>query len=350
MTGWTPPHHRTIPQAPERPGSAWPPRTSPGRRGSWRRPPRCSAGDGSAFADLAERAAARFRAEYVTPSGRLAFPSQTAYALALELDLLTPEQRANAGRLLAQQVAADGYHIATGFLGTPFVTDALTNAGELATAYELLLQRENPSWLYPVTMGATTIWERWDSMLPDGTINPGDMTSFNHYAFGAVADWLHRTVGGLAPAAPGYRKTADRAAARTGDQLGVNVARDTLRYSGSGLDPGWNRVRAGHLGAAEHHRGGFAAGRQRDVRGRVRPALVRSHHPRAATGREAQAVLDATGMTGATIMTTKYDDLLARLDLAGEGATADRRLLLLLHRGRRRSALPRWRCRTGRPA
>ena len=103
-------------------------------------------------------------------------------------------------------MAADGWHIASGFLGTPLVTDALTNTGELASAYELLLQRDNPSWLYPVTMGATTIWERWDSMLPDGSINPGDMTSFNHYAFGAVADWLHRVVAGLAPAAPGYRR------------------------------------------------------------------------------------------------------------------------------------------------
>ena len=101
--------------------------------------------------------------------------------------------------------ADDSFHIATGFLGTPFVTDALTNAGELPTAYELLLQRQNPSWLYPVTMGATTIWERWDSMLPDGSINPGDMTSFNHQAVGAVGDWLHRTVAGLAPAEPGYR-------------------------------------------------------------------------------------------------------------------------------------------------
>jgi alpha-L-rhamnosidase len=162
--------------------------------------------DGTRFADLAERAAARFRAEYVTPTGRVAFPSQTAYALALEFDLLTAVQREHAGRLLAEQVLKDGFHIASGFLGTPLVTDALTNAGELATAYELLLQRENPSWLYPVTMGATTIWERWDSMLPDGSINPGDMTSFNHYAFGAVADWLHRTVAGLAPAAPGYRR------------------------------------------------------------------------------------------------------------------------------------------------
>jgi alpha-L-rhamnosidase len=162
--------------------------------------------DSEPYATLAGRAAARFRTEYVTPNGRLAFTSQTAYALALEFDLLEPGQRAQAGRLLAKQVMDDGFHIAAGFLGTPFVADALTNSGELATAYALLLQRENPSWLYPVTMGATTIWERWDSMLPDGSINPGDMTSFNHYAFGAVADWLHRTVAGLAPAAPGYRK------------------------------------------------------------------------------------------------------------------------------------------------
>ncbi len=129
--------------------------------------------DGSEFADLAERAAERFRAEYVTPSGRLAFPSQTAYALALEFDLLLPGAAgATPGGCWPSRSPTDGFHIATGFLGTPFVTDALTNAGELATAYELLLQRENPSWLYPVTMGATTIWERWDSMLPGRVDQP----------------------------------------------------------------------------------------------------------------------------------------------------------------------------------
>jgi alpha-L-rhamnosidase len=85
------------------------------------------------------------------------------------------------------------------------MTDALADAGEPELAYRLLLQTGCPSWLYPVTMGATTVWERWDSMLPDGRINPGEMTSFNHYALGAVADWLHRRVAGLAPAAPGYR-------------------------------------------------------------------------------------------------------------------------------------------------
>jgi alpha-L-rhamnosidase len=158
------------------------------------------------YADLAERAAARYRHEYVTPSGRAAFPSQTAAALAIAFDLLLPDQVAHAGETLAAQVAADGFRIGTGFLGTPLVCDALATTGHAATAWRLLLQTECPSWLYAVTMGATTIWERWDSMLPDGTINPGTMTSFNHYAFGAVADFLHRRVAGLAPAAPGYRR------------------------------------------------------------------------------------------------------------------------------------------------
>ncbi len=99
-----------------------------------------------------------------------------------------------------------GHRISTGFAGTPFVGDALAATGHLDDAYALLLQREAPSWLYAVTMGATTIWERWDSMLPDGSINPGEMTSFNHYAFGAVADWMHRTVAGLAPLEAGYRR------------------------------------------------------------------------------------------------------------------------------------------------
>ena len=99
-------------------------------------------------------------------------------------------------------VRAKGHHVATGFLGTPLICDALTGAGAVDDAYRLLRQTECPSWLYPVTMGATTIWERWDSMLPDGSVNPGAMTSFNHYAFGAVADWMHRVIGGLAPPRP----------------------------------------------------------------------------------------------------------------------------------------------------
>jgi alpha-L-rhamnosidase len=156
---------------------------------------------------LAAQIREAFGHEYVTPNGRLMSDATTAYALALEFSLLSDaNQRQQAGRRLAKLVRGSGYHISTGFVGTPLVCDALCSAGEIDAAYRLLTQRECPSWLYPVTMGATTIWERWDSMLPDGSINPGEMTSFNHYALGAVADWLHRVVGGLAPAAPGYRQ------------------------------------------------------------------------------------------------------------------------------------------------
>ncbi|MEV4686264.1 alpha-L-rhamnosidase [Microbacterium sp. LWH3-1.2] len=163
--------------------------------------------DAADYAALAERSRAAFVAEYVTPAGRMMSDAPTAYALALEFDLVTdPGVRdALAGRLAAL-VREGGYRIGTGFVGTPLVADALTRAGRLAAAERLLLQTECPSWLYPVTMGATTVWERWDSLLPDGSVNPGEMTSFNHYALGAVADWLHRSVAGLAAAEPGYRR------------------------------------------------------------------------------------------------------------------------------------------------
>lgn len=163
------------------------------------------------YLSLATKIREAFAREYVTPAGRLLSDAQTAYTLAIEFGLLSdPEQRQHAAERLSALVRADGYHIGTGFVGTPLICDALCNTGDYAGAYRLLLQRECPSWLYPVTMGATTIWERWDSMLPDGSVNPGEMTSFNHYALGAVADWLHRTVAGLAPAQPGYRQIAVR--------------------------------------------------------------------------------------------------------------------------------------------
>ncbi|GAB3573031.1 glycoside hydrolase family 78 protein [Amycolatopsis endophytica] len=163
--------------------------------------------DGSAYAELAARTREAFAREYVTESGRVLSDAPTVYAQAIEWALLpTGAQRSRAGQRLADLVRTNGFRIATGFVGTPLITDALTSAGYPHLAYRLLLERGCPSWLYPVTMGATTIWERWDSMLPDGSINPGEMTSFNHYALGAVADWMHRTVAGLAPGSPGYRE------------------------------------------------------------------------------------------------------------------------------------------------
>jgi alpha-L-rhamnosidase len=185
--------------------------------------------DEACYLALAAEVRDAFAKEYITPAGRVISDSATAYALALQFALLpNADQRQQAGKRLALLVRGNGYHISTGFVGTPLVCDALCSAGEYDAAYRLLTQRECPSWLYPVTMGATTIWERWDSILPDGSINPGEMTSFNHYAFGAVADWLHRTVGGLAPAAPGYRRFDIRP--RPGGGLTYACARHRTPY------------------------------------------------------------------------------------------------------------------------
>lgn len=157
------------------------------------------------YSRIAEEARDAFRSEYVTADGHLTSDAQTAYALAIRFGLLSSSEQEAAGRRLAELVVEAGNRIATGFAGTPVITDALSATGHLATAYDLLLEEECPSWLYTVRMGGTTIWERWDSMLPDGSINPGEMTSFNHYALGSVADWMHRVIGGLSSAAPGYR-------------------------------------------------------------------------------------------------------------------------------------------------
>ena len=162
--------------------------------------------DAERYAGEAEAVRRAWLAEYVTPAGRILSDAQTSYALAIEFGIAAEPLRQRMGERLAWLARRDGYRIGTGFVGTPLVTDALTNTGHLRQAGRMLTRTECPSWLYPVTMGATTIWERWDSLLEDGSINPGEMTSFNHYALGAIADWLHRVVAGLAPAAPGYRR------------------------------------------------------------------------------------------------------------------------------------------------
>ncbi|MGP5413594.1 family 78 glycoside hydrolase catalytic domain [Brachybacterium paraconglomeratum] len=155
---------------------------------------------------LADRTLAAFTAEYVGEDGIIRSDCATVYALAIAFDLLEPGIREKSAARLAEVVREAEYKVSTGFAGTPFVTWALSETGHVEDAYRLLLEEGCPSWLYPVSMGATTIWERWDSMLPDGSINPGEMTSFNHYALGAVADWVYQVVLGIRAAEPGYRR------------------------------------------------------------------------------------------------------------------------------------------------
>lgn len=149
---------------------------------------------------------AAFRREYLTPTGRMVSETQTALTLALHFGMLPETQRPAAAARLATSVEAHKNHIITGFVGTPFVCDVLSDNGRHDLAGKLLLQDDNPSWLYEVKMGATTIWERWNSILPDGSFNPANMNSLNHYAYGSIGSWMYRRLGGLEPLEPGYRR------------------------------------------------------------------------------------------------------------------------------------------------
>jgi alpha-L-rhamnosidase len=200
------------------------------------------------YLELARDVAAAFAQEFIRPDGRMASDAQTAYALAIVFDLFPDtDAREKAGHRLAQLVHAAGNRIATGFAGTPVISDALTAAGHVEAAYDLLLGKECPSWLYAVSQGGTTIWERWDSLLPDGTVNPGDMTSFNHYALGAVADWMHRTIAGLGPLEPGYRKILFRP--QPGGGLTSASARHETPYGTASIS--WQSTDAGYIFAVE---------------------------------------------------------------------------------------------------
>nr|MCU0355889.1 family 78 glycoside hydrolase catalytic domain [Cytophagales bacterium] len=153
--------------------------------------------DEAAYAKLFDSIKETFVREYVTPSGRIASDSQTSYVLALMFDLLPADLKAKAAAHLAGDIKARKNHLSTGFLGTPYLCHVLSDNGYAETGYDLLLQETYPSWLYPVKMGATTIWERWDGIRPDSTFQDVGMNSFNHYAYGAIGDWMYRVVAGI---------------------------------------------------------------------------------------------------------------------------------------------------------
>lgn len=160
------------------------------------------------YTALLERIKSAFNREYVTPNGALVSSTQTAYVLALNFDMLPSNLRPQAAKRLVDNIKRYGTHITTGFLGTPYICHVLTRFGYDDVAYELFLREKYPSWLYPVTMGATTIWERWDGIKPDSTFEEASMNSFNHYAYGAIGDWMYRSVAGLNTdkGMPGYKK------------------------------------------------------------------------------------------------------------------------------------------------
>ena len=140
------------------------------------------------------------------PGGQFELPTQTACVLALEFGLTAkPEETV---RTLVELIRQAGTKLQTGFVGTPYLLHVLSRHGQTKLAYDLLLQEEAPSWLHSVKHGATTIWERWDGIRADGSLNTPSMNSFNHYAFGAVVDWMYGKAAGIEPMedAPGYEK------------------------------------------------------------------------------------------------------------------------------------------------
>ncbi len=152
--------------------------------------------DAKSYAALSDKVKEAFIKEFVTASGRLVSHTQTAYSLALAFDLLPESLKEAAAGFLANDVKSFG-HLTTGFVGTPLLCKTLAETGHADLAFMLLNRKEYPSWLYPVTQGATTIWERWDGQKPDGSFQDVGMNSFNHYAYGAIGEWLYHYVAGL---------------------------------------------------------------------------------------------------------------------------------------------------------
>ncbi|MBI0120479.1 family 78 glycoside hydrolase catalytic domain [Lactobacillus sp. M0398] len=145
------------------------------------------------------------RDEFITKNGRLAIDTQTAYALALHFELVPEEQKKRVVNDLVQRLKKDHNHLQTGFIGTPFICQVLSENGEHKLATQIFLNEDFPSWLYEVILGATTIWERWNSVLPDGSMNPAGMNSLNHYSIGAIMQWVYQQVLGLRKQNNGYQ-------------------------------------------------------------------------------------------------------------------------------------------------
>ena len=153
-----------------------------------------------------EQHLARVREEYITKGGRLAFDTVTAQAVALHFGIIPEEYRAKLAAQLNENVVRHGYRMVTGFIGSPFLLFALADNGYFETARKVLLNNGFPGWLYEVDMGATTIWERWNSLMPDGTPNPDGMNSYNHYAYGSVMEFVYRRIAGIEAKEAGFAK------------------------------------------------------------------------------------------------------------------------------------------------
>jgi alpha-L-rhamnosidase len=162
------------------------------------------------YDELAGRIRAAFQKAYVSGDGTVKGDTQTSYVLALSMDMLPEAARKPAADKLVQHIESKGWHLSTGFLGTPRLLPVLTETGHTDVAYRLLHQRTFPSWGYQIDKGATTMWERWDSIKPDGSFQDAGMNSFNHYAYGSVGEWMYQNITGITQAEPGFKRSLIR--------------------------------------------------------------------------------------------------------------------------------------------
>ncbi|MDI9420285.1 MAG: family 78 glycoside hydrolase catalytic domain, partial [Bacillota bacterium] len=189
------------------------------------------------YEQLAEEVKRAFCEEFVTPRGRMAANTQTAHILPLFMDLVPEEIRPRILASLVELLKENNYYLKTGFVGTPYLCRVLSENGYNDIAYRLLLNEEFPSWLYAVKLGATTIWERWNSLLPDGRFGELGMNSLNHYTYGSIGEWMYRHMCGIQPveAYPGFRKA--RLAPQPNPAL--NWARAVLDSAAGRYESGW---------------------------------------------------------------------------------------------------------------
>jgi alpha-L-rhamnosidase len=197
---------------------------------------------------LSEEVKAAIQTEYFTPSGRLAVATQTGYVLALFMDLAPEITRDRVKNDLITKLNSARVHLQTGFVGTPYLCRVLSNIGANDLAYRLLLNEDYPSWLYAVNLGATTIWERWNSLNPDGTISSTGMNSLNHYAYGSIVEWMYRDMCGLNPSTgedgiTGFRHA--RIAPKPDKSL--QWARARYRSAAGVYESGWRINESGHI-------------------------------------------------------------------------------------------------------
>ena len=161
--------------------------------------------DAKFYVDQAARIKEAVQKEYITANGRLSIDTQTAYALTLYFNLVPKEQEQRVLRDLVARLGKDNDHLKTGFVGTPFINQVLSKYGDHKLATKIFMNEDFPSWLYAVNMGATTVWERWNSVMEDGSMNPDGMNSLNHYSIGAIMEWGYRYLLGFAKHTPGYQ-------------------------------------------------------------------------------------------------------------------------------------------------